>query len=72
MLYEIWETASGNRVGAYSSVEAALDLIRCSVHRHGASYADTLLLAREDDDGHTVILAEGKALADLATGQVRA
>jgi hypothetical protein len=69
MLYEIWETASGNRVGAYASMSAALDVIHRSVEKHGASYADTLILAREDDDGETELLAEGADLVKMAMAE---
>lgn len=72
MLYEIWETASGNRIGAYPSVAAALEIVRRSVRDHGIGYTDTLVLAREDDAGDTVVLSEGKALAEFAAGTVRA
>jgi hypothetical protein len=66
MLYEIWETGSRNRVGAFASLEAALTLVRRSVEKHGASYADTLALAREDEEGDTEVLAEGAELVKMA------
>ncbi len=66
MLYEIWEAGSGNRVGAWASVDAALTLVLRSVEQHGPHYADSLMLAREDDEGDTEVLAEGQELVKMA------
>ncbi len=66
MLYEIWETKSRNRVGAFASLDAALALVCRSVEQHGPRYAETLMLAREDDQGDTELLAEGAALMNMA------
>jgi hypothetical protein len=66
VLYEIWETESRNRVGAFTSIEAALSLVRRSVETHGASYVDSLVLALEDDEGETELIAEGPELAKMA------
>jgi hypothetical protein len=66
MLYELWETKSHNRIGAFPSPEAAIELVRRAVERHGSGYTDTLVLAREDDEGDTELIAEGADLAKLA------
>jgi hypothetical protein len=66
MLFEIWDTGSRNRVGAFTSLEAALTLVLRSVEKHGAHYADTLMLAREDEAGDTELLAEGAELIAMA------
>jgi len=66
MLYEIWEAGSRNRIGAFTSLEAALALVRQSVEQHGARSAAMLLLAREDEAGETELLAEGAELMAMA------
>ena len=66
MTYELWEIRSGNLMGAFPSQEEALGELRRAIDLHGTEYADTIVLALEDDTGETTTLAEGKALAELA------
>lgn len=68
-VYEVWDVSTGNLVGAYGTEREALELVRHTVERHGRARASSLALAREDEDGRTVPLAEGRALAELAQRQ---
>jgi hypothetical protein len=66
MVYEIWETTSRNCVAAFPTLGEALALIRQSVEQNGDQYTDTLVLAREDDEGDVTLVSEGAALWRLA------
>lgn len=66
MTYEIWETAAGNIVGAYATMDRALAVVRQSVAAYGKEYVESWLLAFEDDNGDGDVIAEGPALAALA------
>jgi len=66
MIYELWETSSGNLVGTYTTEREALDIVQLGIERHGPHYADTFLLGYEDLHGEAHVLAEGRALADRA------
>jgi hypothetical protein len=68
--YELWETRSGNLMGSFASEAEALAVVRDAIRQHGRGYAETLILAREDDE-ETVTLAEGAGLADLAERHAR-
>jgi hypothetical protein len=60
MTYELWDTDSGNLLGAYESERAALDAVRALTR------VPHLALAREDAEGRTVPIAQGAALAARA------
>lgn len=66
VIYEIWETSSGNLVGSYKTERAALDVIEQGIKRHGLHYADTFLLEYEEPGGASHVLAAGQELAALA------
>ena len=66
MTYELWETRSGNLMGAFASQAEALGALRRVIDIHGTEYVETLVLALEDDAGETTVLGEGQALAELA------
>jgi hypothetical protein len=64
--YELWNTASGNRVGEFESQDEALASVRRTMHQHGASMIATLALGYEDEDGEGAVIARGAHLAALA------
>ena len=64
-MYELWDTDSGNLVGAYGSERAALEAVR------GMSQVEHLALAREVG-GQTRPIAEGAALAARAGARQQA
>jgi hypothetical protein len=66
MVYEIWDTESGNRVAEYATEGEALAMVRMAL---ASVPRDELLpwaLARCDADGELEPVAEGEALIDLA------
>ena len=65
MTYELWETRSGNLMGAFTSQQEALNAVRRAIDLHGPHYTRTVVLAVEDETGETTTLAQGKALAEL-------
>jgi len=64
-MYELWNTASGNRVGEFESREEALASVRRTTHQHGASMVDMLALGYEDEDGEGEVIARGADLIAL-------
>ena len=66
MFYELWNLRSGNIINTYDSESAALTAVRQLLAINGEGLASSLSLAFEDDDEHTVLVAKGEALAQLA------
>jgi hypothetical protein len=69
-IYELWDTESGNAIGEYSSVSAALADVADSVREYGANAPEVLSMALIRTDlpvgkGH---VAAGAALVALASG----
>lgn len=65
MIYELWETSTGNLIGTYDSEQEALGVVRAAVDADGPSVADSILLGCEDE-GASAFVAEGRALVELA------
>ncbi len=65
MVYAIWNTETGNRVGWYQSEREALRDVRDAVTRFGHDYAAAWALARHDGDVVEPV-AESGALIDRA------
>jgi len=67
MSFEIWNHVSGNAVGEFETVEAALAVVRAEMTAHGRAYVEewTLVVA---DDAETQPIAAGGALIALAGG----
>lgn len=70
MIYELWDTCSGNVVGTFTTKEEALAIVRDAVALHGEAFAKWFLLGQEDKAGRSRRIAEGKALVALALAQV--
>jgi hypothetical protein len=66
MTFALWDLETGNLVGAYDSVEAALAVVRRAIQTHGPAYVDPLALVRENSRGRSKVLAEGAALVEYA------
>lgn len=49
MLYELWDTQTGNLVGEYESEAAALAVVRGALSRYGPDVAAWLALGAEHD-----------------------
>lgn len=65
MIYELWETSTGNLIGTYDSEQEALGIVRAAVDADGPSAPDSILLGWEDR-GASAFVAEGRALVELA------
>lgn len=64
--YELWSTASGNRVGEFESRDTALASVRSSLQEHGADAVGSLALGFENEDGEGEVIARGAELMALA------
>lgn len=64
--YELWNTRTGNIVGAFESEDAALEAVRRTVESYGRAYAERLLLGREDHHGRSRRVAAGAELVERA------
>ena len=67
--YELWNTSSGNIVGAFDSEGAALAVVRDGIAAYGVGYTENLLLGYEDEQGRSTKVAGRGELADLALGR---
>jgi hypothetical protein len=68
MVFELWELATGNRIGEYETEADALRDVLGAIRSSGAQRIETLLLDAVDSDGRTRVIAEGTALAKRALG----
>lgn len=59
MIFEVWDSASGNLLGTWDSEEQAVDVIRKVYETDGKVSVESLVLARQDPDGKTVSLGQG-------------
>lgn len=66
MIYELWDTSSGNVIGAFTTKEEALAIVRDTIALHGEVFAGDFLLGHEDKAGRSRLIAQGKELIALA------
>ena len=66
MIYDLWDSESGNIIGTFATRGDALSVVRQALAEHGAEYVATLLLGQEDKRGQTKAIAHGKKLVELA------
>jgi hypothetical protein len=68
MTYELWDSSTGNCIGAYPSQGAALDSVALLARRFGMQSREvvTLGLVAEDDDDRGGLIAQGTDLVNLA------
>jgi hypothetical protein len=71
MMFELWNRASGNALGEFETVDAALDAVRQELAAHGHAHVANWLLAVADDEDAQPIAA-GDALIALAEKAVAA
>ena len=62
MIYDLWDTSSGNIINTYVTESEALAMVRDLVDANGAAFAEALSLGFEADDGSMGIIAEGREL----------
>lgn len=65
LTYELWNIASGNRVGEFDSRDEALASIQRTMLQHGTSMVDMLALGYEDEAGEGEVIARGADLVAL-------
>jgi hypothetical protein len=65
MIYEIWDVGSGNLIATFDTEEEAHTALLERAEGHGWESLLRLALLREDAEGHTVLLATGRDLADI-------
>lgn len=67
MIFELWNHVSGNAVGEFETVEAALAAVRAELAAHGREYiAEWTLAVADGTDTQTI--AAGEVLTALAGG----
>ena len=66
-IFELWDMDTRNLVGTYETQEAALDIVRKTVRRHGHKHTESLALGTEDSRGNVRAVAAGQALTDLGS-----
>jgi hypothetical protein len=64
--YELWQTQTRNLIGTFATEAEALEVVRRAADSHGSDYIDTIFLGHEDNVGHSRMVAEGKALLQMA------
>ncbi len=65
LIYEVWETESGNLMASFASEADALAAVAARVREHGPASVATLALASvddEDDDAEMTRVAAGDEL----------
>ena len=62
MIYDLWDTSSGNIINTYETEAQALAMVRDLVEVNGVAFADVLSLGFEGEDGSVGIVAEGRDL----------
>jgi hypothetical protein len=66
VIYDLWDSETGNIIAVFDTKAEALSVVREALSRHGEEYVESLLLGQEDSRGHTSPLAQGKDLVRLA------
>jgi hypothetical protein len=65
-IYELWDMASRNQIGAFSTEAEALLAVVEVIDKNGVEYVDALSLGKEDHRGRSKMLSSGRALAARA------
>jgi hypothetical protein len=63
--FELWDVETGNIVGEFSSVDAALDIVQSLLDAYGPVYADALALQHRNEGATARNVASGRQLVDL-------
>ena len=70
-MYEVWDEASGNQLGAYQAEAEALALVRALLAANPQGNGDSLVLLREDRRGRVTTVAIGAELVIRAQAEDR-
>jgi hypothetical protein len=66
LIYELWDSRSGNRLAEFADEKAALEVVRRVLELEGAEAAEHLFLDEEDDAGKLQQSIEGVQLIERA------
>jgi hypothetical protein len=69
MTYELWDSSTGNCIGAYSSESAALDSVVKLAHRYGPGAREVVslgLIVEDDEAENGSLVAQGDDLVHRA------
>jgi hypothetical protein len=72
MMFELWDSASGSAMGAYTTESEALAVIRATIELDGPDAVATYALLRVNAHGRAKAIAQGDALAERALTAVPA
>ena len=64
--FELWEMKTRNLVGTYPSFQEAAETVQEVVTALGEGVLDSFRLEQANPDGHTVLVAEGRKLLNIA------
>lgn len=62
----LWDTDTGNMVGAFDTEAEALSVVQHALRTDGAADVESLALVHETEQGEMTVLAEGTGLAQRA------
>ena len=68
-MYELWDFDSASIINAYPTESAALAIVAAEIAEAGRAAVETWVLLWDNGGPSKVPVAEGEALADLATRQ---
>lgn len=66
MIYELWDSASGNAIAGFPTEDEALAVVRAEIEAAGRDAVAEWFLRKANGTGRSKLLAEGAALADSA------
>ena len=72
MSYELFDTASKNRIGYYDTREEALRMVQWAIEGYGIEWVDPMILGELDADDLPTVVVRGRELAQLALATVEA
>lgn len=64
--YELWNASTRNMIQSFQTEAEALAMVRLIVARQGVAYADRIVLASEDREGRSQMIAQGQELVGRA------
>lgn len=57
MIYDLWDSATGNAIATFDTKSEALSVVREVLEKHGDGYVEPLLFGQEDSRGRTKPIA---------------
>jgi hypothetical protein len=72
MVYELWDSSSGNAIAGFPTEAEALGVVRAEIEAAGFDAVSAWFLRRVDARGRSKVLADGAALVERAVADVGA